>query len=134
MDGRLKGCGQVSRRNGTTRSCNVDATSAGRRPRRPDPRFVEVGSANGTLIAFDRHTGNELWASQANVPAGHNAGPTPITVEGVPCVADVTFEEGASEVEREAALLQRPRVLKLRLHRGLPRSSGLTVRENNARP
>jgi len=57
-----------------------------------DALIVEVGSPKGTLIAFDRYTGKELWASQAIVPAGHNAGPTPITVGGVACVATMTFE------------------------------------------
>ncbi len=57
-----------------------------------DTLIVEVGSPKGTLIAFDRHTGQELWASQAKDPAGHNAGPTPMTVDGVACVATMTFE------------------------------------------
>lgn len=52
--------------------------------------LVEVGSSRGTLIAFDKTTGKELWASELKDEAGHNGGPTPITVDGVPCVALLT--------------------------------------------
>lgn len=52
-----------------------------------DTLIVEAGAAEGTLIGFDKRTGREMWRSEANDPAGHNGGPTPITVEGVPCVA-----------------------------------------------
>jgi len=51
---------------------------------------VEVGSPRGTLIAFDKTTGKEIWASELTDEAGHNAGPVPMTVEGVPCVALLT--------------------------------------------
>lgn len=51
--------------------------------------IVEVGSPQlATLMAFDKRTGREVWKSQDRSPAGHNGGPTPITVEGVPCVAN----------------------------------------------
>lgn len=49
--------------------------------------IVEVGASTGTLIGFDKRTGRELWKSEATDPAGHNGGPVPITVDGVPCVA-----------------------------------------------
>lgn len=49
--------------------------------------IVEVGAEAGTLIAFDKRTGRELWKSAAKDSAGHNGGPIPITVEGLPCVA-----------------------------------------------
>jgi outer membrane protein assembly factor BamB len=49
--------------------------------------IVEVGSHEGNLMAFDKRTGRRVWASEAKDPAGHNGGPLPITVEGVPCVA-----------------------------------------------
>lgn len=52
-----------------------------------DTLIVEVGAKAGTLIGFDKRTGKELWKSQHASPAGHNGGPVPITVEGVPCVA-----------------------------------------------
>ena len=54
--------------------------------------IVEVGAQEGTLIAFDKRTGERLWTSEANGPAGHTAGPVPIEVEGVPCVAVHAFE------------------------------------------
>jgi outer membrane protein assembly factor BamB len=57
-----------------------------------DLLVVEVGAAMGTLVAFDPPTGRELWRSQANDAAGHNGGPVPMRVEGVPCVALHTFE------------------------------------------
>ncbi|TWU49093.1 outer membrane protein assembly factor BamB family protein [Rubripirellula reticaptiva] len=49
--------------------------------------IVEVGAKQGNLIAFDKHTGKQAWASQSNASAGHNAGPVQMTVEGMPCVA-----------------------------------------------
>lgn len=85
-----------------------DAYGAGRRPqigRSPvrdygytstplvhrDWVLVEVGSARGTLVALDKRTGKEVWASELTDEAGHTAGPVPITVEGVPCVAVLTL-------------------------------------------
>lgn len=53
---------------------------------------VEVGAKEGTLIAFDKRSGEVLWKSQANSPPGHTAGPLPMTVEGAPCVAVFTFD------------------------------------------
>jgi outer membrane protein assembly factor BamB len=52
--------------------------------------LVEVGWSRGTLIAFDKKTGKEVWTSAIADEAGHNAGPVPMTVEGVPCVALLT--------------------------------------------
>lgn len=54
--------------------------------------LVEVGSAQGTIIAFDKRTGQETWRSQATSVAGHTGGLAPMTVEGVPCVAALTFD------------------------------------------
>ncbi|QDU22003.1 outer membrane protein assembly factor BamB family protein [Urbifossiella limnaea] len=53
--------------------------------------LVEVGSPRGTLVAFDKRTGTEAWRSELTDEAGHTAGPVPITVEGVPCVAVLTM-------------------------------------------
>lgn len=54
--------------------------------------LVEVGSPDrGTLVAFDRKTGKEKWASELKDEAGHTGGPAPMTVEGVPCVAVLTL-------------------------------------------
>lgn len=52
--------------------------------------LVEVGSSRGTLVAFDKKTGKEAWRSELADEAGHTAGPAPMTVEGVPCVALLT--------------------------------------------
>lgn len=53
--------------------------------------LVEVGSTkHGTLVAFDRRTGKEAWASELKDEAGHTGGPSPMTVGGVPCVAVLT--------------------------------------------
>ncbi|MCI0358760.1 MAG: PQQ-binding-like beta-propeller repeat protein [Planctomycetaceae bacterium] len=57
-----------------------------------DVLVVEVGAATGNLVAFDLRTGQTRWQSENKSPAGHNGGPVPITVEGVPCVAVHTFE------------------------------------------
>ncbi len=50
--------------------------------------IVEVGAVDeGNLVAFDKLTGARRWTSESRSPAGHNGGPVPIRVEGVPCVA-----------------------------------------------
>jgi outer membrane protein assembly factor BamB len=56
-----------------------------------DRLLVEVGSGDGNLVAFGKRTGERLWASRCDDPAGHTAGPVPLTVEGVPCVAVLTL-------------------------------------------
>ena len=56
-----------------------------------DALLVEVGSKAGNLVAFARKTGKQLWTSENKDMAGHNAGPVPISVEGVPCVATLTL-------------------------------------------
>lgn len=53
--------------------------------------IVEVGDDEGTLMGFDKRTGERRWASECKVAAGHSGGPVPITVEGVPCVAAYTI-------------------------------------------
>lgn len=52
---------------------------------------VEVGAAAGTLIAFSKTTGDQVWTSAAKHPAGHSGGLVPMNVEGIPCVAVLTF-------------------------------------------
>ncbi len=54
--------------------------------------IVEVGAKEGTMMAFDKMTGTRRWVSEANSSAGHNAGPVPITVERIPCVATHSFD------------------------------------------
>jgi outer membrane protein assembly factor BamB len=53
--------------------------------------IVEVGAEAGTLVAFDKRTGKQVWLSDAKGPAGHAGGLTPINVEGIPCVAAFTL-------------------------------------------
>jgi outer membrane protein assembly factor BamB len=48
---------------------------------------VDAGRSGGNLVGFDKRTGRQLWSAEAKDPAGHNGGPVPIRVEGVPCVA-----------------------------------------------
>ncbi|HEY3788716.1 MAG TPA: PQQ-binding-like beta-propeller repeat protein [Urbifossiella sp.] len=53
--------------------------------------LVEVGSTKfGSVIAFDKKTGKEVWASDLKEEAGHTGGMSPMVVEGVPCVAVLT--------------------------------------------
>ncbi len=52
-----------------------------------DALIVEVGGAEGSLMAFDVSTGERRWRSEATSPAGHNGGPVPMTVDGMSCVA-----------------------------------------------
>lgn len=53
--------------------------------------LVEVGSTTrGSVIAFEKKTGKEVWSSELKDEAGHTGGPAPMTVEGVPCVAVLT--------------------------------------------
>lgn len=52
--------------------------------------LLEVGSAKGNLIAFDKKMGKEAWRSELADEPGHTGGPAPITVEGIPCVAVLT--------------------------------------------
>jgi outer membrane protein assembly factor BamB len=52
---------------------------------------VEAGDPQrGNLLAFDKRSGTLLWGSENKDPAGHSGGLSPITIEGVPCVAVLT--------------------------------------------
>ncbi len=53
--------------------------------------IVEVGAPTGSLIAFDKRTGEVRWASACTDPAGHSGGLAPLEVEGIPCVAVLTL-------------------------------------------
>lgn len=53
--------------------------------------LVEVGARRGTVMAFDKRTGQRQWASAYTGPAGHTGGLVPLTVEGIPCVAVLTL-------------------------------------------
>lgn len=56
-----------------------------------DQVIVEVGGNKGNLVAFNTRTGDEMWTSENRDEAGHTAGPVPITVEEIPCVAVLTL-------------------------------------------
>ncbi len=49
--------------------------------------LVEVGAKVGLVMAFDKTTGERVWSSKANGPAGHTGGLVPMTVENISCVA-----------------------------------------------
>jgi len=53
--------------------------------------IVEVGSSEGTVIAFDKRTGAPAWRSEATALAGHTGGPAPMTVEGAACLATLAL-------------------------------------------
>lgn len=52
-----------------------------------DAVVTEVGGEAGLLVAWDKKTGKQLWRSISQEPASHNAGPVPMTVGGIPCLA-----------------------------------------------
>ena len=53
--------------------------------------IVEVGSPrHGCLIAFDKRSGEQRWASENRDPAGHSGGLAPMEIDGVSCVAVAT--------------------------------------------
>ena len=52
---------------------------------------VEVGDDGGTLMAFDKGTGERRWCSEAAGAAGHTGGIVPMVVEGLPCLAVLTL-------------------------------------------
>jgi outer membrane protein assembly factor BamB len=49
--------------------------------------ITEVGGNSGLLVAFDKKTGKQLWRSTSKEPSGHNAGPVPLNVQGIRCLA-----------------------------------------------
>ena len=49
--------------------------------------IIEVGDGAGTIIAFDKKTGQRQWASKCTEFAGHSSGPVSMTVDGVNCLA-----------------------------------------------
>jgi len=53
--------------------------------------LVEVGAAEGTVMAFDQRTGQRRWASEYKEPAGHTGGLVPMKVAGADCLAVFTL-------------------------------------------
>jgi hypothetical protein len=56
-----------------------------------DAVIVEVGAAEGTVMAFDAATGTQRWVSALKGAAGHSGGPCPISVGETPCLAVLTL-------------------------------------------
>lgn len=109
IDGDLR-CRDTNRRGAEIWSLNLyDRYGIGQRPRlgragRRDYGYtssplvqgaallVEVGDPRGgTLKAYDKRSGAELWSSACCDEAGHTGGPVPMTVDGTPCVALLTM-------------------------------------------
>lgn len=54
--------------------------------------IVEAGSKiHGTVIAFNKSDGSVAWRSECRDEAGHNNGPSPMLIDGVPCLAVFTL-------------------------------------------
>ncbi len=54
--------------------------------------LVETGSSRGNVIAFDKATGKEVWASENKDIAGHTGGPVVMQVAGEPCLVVQTVK------------------------------------------
>jgi outer membrane protein assembly factor BamB len=54
--------------------------------------IIEVGAAEGTVMAFDRGTGKLAWKSEYSEPAGFTGGSAIFQVEGRDCLAVFTVE------------------------------------------
>jgi outer membrane protein assembly factor BamB len=80
---------------------------------RGDSLLVEAGSAKtGTILAFDKRTGKQQWASELRDPAGHAGGLLQLEVEGQPALAVFTALNAAlislDEKTRGKTLAVRP--------------------------
>jgi len=54
--------------------------------------IIEVGAPTGTVMAFDKKTGERRWASEFHGPAGHTGTPVELRVGDVPCLALLTLQ------------------------------------------
>lgn len=55
--------------------------------------LVETGGNAGTVCALDKKTGKHLWSSQHKNFAGHSGSSVIMSIEGIPCLAILTFRE-----------------------------------------
>jgi len=55
--------------------------------------IVEVGAKEGTVMAFDKRTGQRQWTSSCTGPTGHTSGPVSLTVQGISCIASLTLSK-----------------------------------------
>jgi outer membrane protein assembly factor BamB len=60
---------------------------------RDDLVIAEAGAPEGTVMAFDKKTGQRRWASQYKGPAGHTGGLVPMKVAGKDCLAVLTTHD-----------------------------------------
>ncbi len=58
-----------------------------------DSIIIEVGAKEGTVIAFDKMTGKQLWTSSCTEPAGHTSGPVIINIKGIDCIANFALRK-----------------------------------------
>ena len=56
-----------------------------------DLLLIEVNAAEGTVMAFDKRTGEQRWASQYTGLAGHTGGMSPMRVGDMGCLAVLTL-------------------------------------------
>ncbi|MBM4039202.1 MAG: hypothetical protein FJ290_11880 [Planctomycetes bacterium] len=54
--------------------------------------IIEVGAPGGTVMAFDKRTGERRWASEFTGPAGHTGTPVELKIGDVPCLAILTLQ------------------------------------------
>jgi len=59
---------------------------------RGDLLLIEVGAPAGTVMAFDKRTGERRWASEFNGPAGHTGTPVELKIGDVPCLGLLTLQ------------------------------------------
>lgn len=58
-----------------------------------DTLIAEVGAKKGTIIAFDKKTGEQRWGSEHNSPAGHTTSPVLFKLGEIPCLAVLTLKD-----------------------------------------
>ena len=55
--------------------------------------IVQVGDAGGTIVAFDKRTGEKRWSSEYRGAAGHCGGIVPVTADSIGAVAVLTLTD-----------------------------------------
>ncbi len=55
--------------------------------------IVEAGASEGTIIAFDKKTGQQRWKSECTEFAGHSSGPITLTINNVNCLATLALRK-----------------------------------------
>ena len=70
--------------------------------------LVEAGGPAGTIVAFEKLSGKEVWRSEAKSVAGHTGGMSLITVEGIDCIAAMTLPQGLGRQAQDGAATKAP--------------------------